>query len=118
MTYLKYYKKENQDFPDYTTTYLNQLETRGLCQLVTQELKLKPLTIKFRNGLKTIGIYHENKNQITYPNQEKHKVLSIAHELAHHLDVHRNGTYKGRKAHTKKHRTCLKMILKLYDKTQ
>jgi len=128
MTYLKYYRKENIKYSEYNHIKLNKLETVGFCYYVCGELKVPMVRVAFRK-MKNLGLYTEKKKKVTFQNKNNISLLTVAHELAHHLDVQINGSYelgydnlygkkKYRKAHTKKHEQCLKMILKMYDRVK
>ena len=123
--YLKYYRKENIKYSEYNTIRLNKLETVGFCYYVCGELKIPMVRVAFRK-MKNLGLFNEKNKKVTFQNKNNISLLTVAHELGHYLDVHRNGSYelgynylcgkkKYRKAHTKKHEQCLKMILKIYD---
>lgn len=120
MGYLKYYRKEHEEFGEYREMWLNRIETLGFCSYVCEQLQLKPIRILFCKMKRSDGLFYEKKRTITFNRSHyKFSVLTVAHELAHYYDTVRYGSYryggKRRKAHTKKHRKCLVDILKMFD---
>lgn len=127
----RYYRKENDEFRKYTGKeyLLTHTEIHDLIEKCTSHFVLPMLSITFKscNG-KILGVYFEKLHMVTFYGN-KSTVLTVLHELAHHMDSIRNGAYrKGydkfygtaiyRKSHTKKLRACLVDLIDYYEYLQ
>lgn len=103
--YLKYYRKENNDYDMYNITYTSIHEARHFIEECCAFYGFAIPRIRFKL-MKNEGLYSEKNSKITLKiylikSSKKIKILSIAHELAHHFDVLTYGSYNKTNEYTK-----------------
>ena len=111
MPYLKYYQIEHETYPIEHEFGLSHGSAYLLTKTLLYNYGVGGIKVKFiLHG--NLGTANWTKKIIKYHKYKPPSMLLVIHEVSHLVDRKRNGTFRGRRAHSKKHARIVKELIK------
>ena len=115
MVYLKYYENENKKYPYERNHTFSNFQTKAITLSILYQEEIYGVKVMFSLP-RGLGNAHYGKRIIKYNKYNPTSLLTIVHEVAHIIDEHNNGRFKGRKAHSSIHVRIVKKWINICRK--